>query len=152
MLQGALMVLIASSVIFINLNPARGLTIFDATGLAVWCVGFFFESAGDFQLFQFKKDPGNKGKVMRYGLWKYTRHPNYFGEATMWWGIFIMALSIKGGFVAVISPLAITFLLLKVSGIPMLEKKMAETQEGYTEYMKNTSPFFPWFPGKPAGR
>ncbi len=148
MLQGALMVLIASSVIFINLNPAPGLSFLDGIGLVVWCIGFFFESVGDFQLFQFKKDPGNKGQVMRYGLWKYTRHPNYFGEATMWWGIFLMALSLPGGFIALLSPLTITFLLLKVSGIPMLEKKLAESQPGYEDYMNKTSPFIPWFPKK----
>lgn len=148
MLQGALMVLIASSVIFINLNPAQGLTILDGVGLAVWCLGFFFEALGDFQLFQFKKDPENKGQVMRYGLWKYTRHPNYFGEATMWWGIFLMALSLTRGVIALLSPLTITFLLLKVSGIPMLEKKLAESQPGYADYMKKTSSFIPWFSKK----
>ncbi|MBN1333164.1 MAG: DUF1295 domain-containing protein [Synergistales bacterium] len=146
MLQGALMILIAYSVIFINLHPTRGLTWLDGLGLLVWGTGFFFESVGDFQLYQFKKDPSNKGKVMKYGLWRYTRHPNYFGEATMWWGLFLMALSLEGGFTALVSPAAITFLLLKVSGIPMLEKKLAKSQPGYRRYMENTSPFIPWFP------
>ncbi|HPI97722.1 MAG TPA: DUF1295 domain-containing protein [Synergistales bacterium] len=146
MLQGALMILISYSVIFINLHPVRGLTWLDGLGLLVWITGFFFESLGDFQLYQFKKDPSNRGKVMKYGLWRYTRHPNYFGEATMWWGIFLMALSLDGGFTALISPAAITFLLLKVSGIPMLEKKLIKSQPGYRRYMESTSPFIPWFP------
>jgi len=148
MLQGALMVLISSSVLFINLNPARGLTILDGLGLVVWGTGFFFESVGDFQLFQFKKDPENKGKVMKYGLWRYTRHPNYFGEATMWWGIFLIAMSLDTGIITLISPVTITFLLLKVSGIPMLEKKLVKSQPGYKRYMENTSSFIPWFPGE----
>jgi len=148
MLQGALLLLIAFSAIYINLHPSRGLTIFDGFGLLIWITGFFFETTGDFQLFQFKKDPENRGKVMKYGLWKYTRHPNYFGEATMWWGIFIMAISVKGGLFTIISPIAITFLLLKVSGIPMLEKKLAESQPGYAKYQETTNAFFPWFPRK----
>ncbi len=149
LLQGALLVVIAWSVIFINMNPARGLSVLDALGLSVWMTGFFFEAVGDFQLHQFKKDPANKGRVMKTGLWRYTRHPNYFGEAAMWWGIFLMALPLDGGLAAIVSPLTITFLLLKVSGIPMLEKKLIETQEGYAEYARNTSAFVPWFPRKP---
>ncbi len=146
MLQGALMLLISFSVIFINLNPSRGLTLLDGFGLLIWVTGFTFESVGDLQLYRFKKNPDNKGKVMKYGLWKYTRHPNYFGESTMWWGIFVMCLSLSGGISAVVSPVTITFLLLRVSGIPMLEKKLIKSQPGYRWYMERTSPFIPWFP------
>lgn len=152
MLQGALMILIACSVILINLGPTRGLTVMDGIGLVVWSTGFFFESVGDLQLYLFKKDPANRGKVMKHGLWRYTRHPNYFGEATMWWGIFLMALPVKGGYLSLVSPLAITFLLLRVSGIPMLEKKLRESQPGYEAYMRDTSPFFPWFSREFRGR
>ncbi|NCC58340.1 MAG: DUF1295 domain-containing protein [Synergistales bacterium] len=149
MLQGALLVVIVWSVIFINMHPVRGLSVLDALGLLVWTTGFFFEAVGDYQLLRFTRDPANKGCVMKTGLWRYTRHPNYFGEATMWWGIFLMALPLEGGYAALISPLTITFLLLKVSGIPMLEKKLMETQEGYAEYARRTSAFVPWFPREP---
>jgi len=149
LLQGALLVVIAWSVIFINMHPARGLSFLDALGLLVWATGFFFEAVGDYQLLRFTREPANKGRVMTTGLWRYTRHPNYFGEATMWWGIFLMALPLEGGYAALVSPLTITFLLLKVSGIPMLEKKLMETQEGYAEYARRTNAFVPWFPREP---
>ena len=148
MLQGSLLLIIVFSPVYINLNPSRGLTWFDGLGLLVWTSGFFFEAVGDYQLGKFTRDKGNKGKVMDKGLWAYTRHPNYFGESVMWWGIFFMALSIEGGWITIIRPITITFLLLKVSGIPMLEKKLMESQRGYIDYMNRTSPFFPWFPGK----
>lgn len=148
MLQGALMLLVAYSPIFINLNPARGLTWLDGLGLLVWLTGFFFEGLGDYQLLRFSRDPANRGKVMDKGLWRYTRHPNYFGEASMWWGIFLMAISLPFGWTAVISPAVITFLLIRVSGIPMLEQKLVNSQPGYRDYMARTSVFFPWFPKK----
>ncbi len=148
MLQGILLIIIAASVACINLQPTRGLTALDGLGLLLWLIGFFFESVGDLQLLLFTKDPANRGRVMKYGLWSYTRHPNYFGETTMWWGIFLMALSVNKGYLTIISPALITFLLLKVSGIPMLEKKLARNQPGYRDYMKHTSPFFPWFPSR----
>lgn len=148
MLQGAIMIVVAAPVACINLLPTRGLTFLDGLGLAVWLVGFFFESVGDLQLLLFKKDPTNASRVMKTGLWSFTRHPNYFGEATMWWGLFIVALSAPKGYLSIISPVLITFLLLRVSGIPMLEKKLVRSQPGYTDYMKHTSPFIPWFPSR----
>ena len=147
MLQGALMLVISTSVIFINLNPSRGLSLLDGIGLLIWITGFIFESVGDLQLYRFKKNPENKGKVMKYGLWKYTRHPNYFGEATMWWGLFIIGLSIPGSWLFIISPITITYLLLYVSGVPLLEKRYADDPE-FQEYAKKTNKFFPWFPKK----
>ena len=116
----------------------------DIVGVLVWLVGFYFEAVGDAQLARFIKDPANKGKLMQSGLWAYTRHPNYFGEVTQWWGIWIIALSVSGGWLGIIGPITITFLILKVSGIPMLEKKMAENPE-FTEYKKQTSMVIPWF-------
>jgi steroid 5-alpha reductase family enzyme len=112
-------------------------------GLGLWALGFFFESVGDAQLDAFIKDTNpHKGKIMKTGLWRYTRHPNYFGESSMWWGIAFLAFSVSGNALVFISPLLITFLLLKVSGIPMLEKKWAGILE-WEIYKAKTSPFLP---------
>ena len=108
-------------------------------------VDFAFEAIGDWQLLQFKRDPESGGRIMRYGLWRFTRHPNYFGEATLWWGIFLIALGAPLGWLALISPLLIDFLLLKVSGIPMLEERYVGNSE-FAVYKQRTNAFFPWFP------
>ena len=123
----------------------------DGAGLLLWAVGFFFEAVGDYQLAAFKKNPANKGKAMSQGLWRYTRHPNYFGECLMWWGLFLVTLATPGSFWTIISPLTITFLLLKVSGVTLLERTIMETRPDYLEYQEKTSAFIPWFPkrGKP---
>ncbi len=147
MLQGAMMLAIGYPIVLINAYPVSGLTTFDVIGLLIWITGFFFESVGDKQLAEFLRNPANKGKVIQSGLWKYTRHPNYFGEATMWWGIFLLALSVPLGWTGIISPLTITVLLLFISGVPMLEKSMMENPE-YREYARVTSKFIPWFPKK----
>ncbi|HSB12765.1 MAG TPA: DUF1295 domain-containing protein [Blastocatellia bacterium] len=127
--------------------PAR-LTWLDWVGATVWLIGFLFESAGDFQLSRFKSDPNNKGKVMDRGLWRYTRHPNYFGDALLWWGFFLIALSTPAGLWTVISPLVMTGLLMKVSGVALLEKTLVKTKPEYSDYVRRTSAFFPWFSGK----
>ncbi len=147
MLQGLLMLVIGYPIILVNANPQPGLNILDYLGLAVWIIGFYFESVSDKQMAEFKKDPANKGHIIKTGLWKYSRHPNYFGEATMWWGIFLLSLSVPLGWSGIISPLTITLLLLYVSGVPMLEKKYKDNPE-FQEYAKFTSKFFPWFPQK----
>jgi steroid 5-alpha reductase family enzyme len=128
---------------YANIQSYFGLGITDYIGAAIFFIGLFFEAVGDQQNYFFKKDPKNKGKVMKYGLWKYTRHPNYFGECLIWWGIALVALPVQYGYLAFISPAIITFLLLKVSGIPMLEKKYDDMPE-YQEYKKHTSAFIPW--------
>jgi steroid 5-alpha reductase family enzyme len=148
LLQGALLLVIASSVIVVNVSENPPLGFLDALGLCVWCVGFLFEAVGDWQLARFKADPGNRGKVMDRGLWRYTRHPNYFGEATMWWGLYLIALSVPNGWLTIVSPATITFLLLRVSGVPMLEKGRMGDRPGYREYVERTNAFFPWFPKK----
>lgn len=125
-----------------------GLSWLDGAGFLMWAIGFVFEAFGDFQMSRFKADPGNRGKVMDRGLWAYTRHPNYFGESLMWWGIFLITLSTPNSFWTVISPVTITFLLLKVSGVTLLEKTMVEKRPAYQAYMKGTSAFFPWLPRK----
>jgi steroid 5-alpha reductase family enzyme len=116
-------------------------------GVIVWLVGFIFESIGDWQLKQFLADKSNKGKLMTKGLWQYTRHPNYFGEAAQWWGIFIIAVSLPQGWLAIISPVLITYLLLFVSGVPMTEKAF-EGRKGWKAYQKQTSKFLPLPPRK----
>lgn len=129
----------------ISAVPAR-LGWLDGLGAFLWAIGFIFESVGDWQLARFKTNPLNKGKVMKKGLWAYTRHPNYFGESLIWWGLFFIALTTPQGLWTVISPLVITFLLLKVSGITLLEETIIETRPEYRDYIKTTNAFIPWFP------
>ncbi len=148
MLQGVFMFVVSLPVILINHRETPAdITVFSILGLAIWGIGFFFESVGDYQLKKFKENPENKGKIMKSGLWKYTRHPNYFGEATMWWGIAIIAVSVGTSIAVFASPIVITYLLLYVSGVPMLEKKF-EKRPGFQEYKEKTPKFFPWFPKK----
>lgn len=142
LLQGILLFLIATPLLVINSGLGAELGALDAVGVAVWLVGFYFEVVGDAQLARFIQNPANKGHLMQSGLWAYTRHPNYFGEVTQWWGIWIVALSVAGGAYAIIGPLTITFLILKVSGVPLLEKKMVENPE-FAEYKRHTSMFIP---------
>ncbi|NIM60007.1 MAG: DUF1295 domain-containing protein [Candidatus Aminicenantes bacterium] len=147
MLQGFVLLIIAYPVMLINHSQETGIVFLDILGLIIWLIGFVFEAVGDYQLAKFKRRAENKEKIMTQGLWRYTRHPNYFGETAMWWGIFLIALSVKGGWTAIVSPLLITFLLLRVSGITMLEKKYVGNKE-FEEYTKRTSAFFPWFTKK----
>lgn len=114
----------------------------DALGGVVWLVGFFFEAVGDWQLVRFKANPKDRGKVLDSGVWRFTRHPNYFGDAAQWWGFFLVAVS-AGGWWTVFSPVIMTVLLLRVSGVALLEKSLNETKPQYKEYMERTSPFFP---------
>lgn len=139
MLQGFLMLLIAIPIIVVNSYSYSRFGILSVIGLLIWIFGFMFESIGDYQLKQHLK---KSRSIMQKGLWKYTRHPNYFGEAVQWWGLGLMALSIA--WLSLLSPIIITFLLLKVSGVPMLEKKWKDNKE-YKEYKKHTNAFFPWF-------
>jgi steroid 5-alpha reductase family enzyme len=123
-------------------------TGWDMVGGIVWALGMFFETVGDWQLRRFKADPANKGKVMRSGLWAYTRHPNYFGESLIWWGMFIIALGTPFGVLSMIGPVVITFMLLRVSGVAMLEKGLKETKPDYKDYAARIRAFIPWFPKK----
>ena len=119
----------------------------DYTGAALWLVGFIFEAGGDWQLARFKKDPANKGKLLTTGLWSLTRHPNYFGDAAQWWGFWLLAFA-NGAWWTFFSPLIMTYLLMRVSGVALLERTLTKTKPGYEEYMARTSAFFPWFPKK----
>jgi len=127
--------------LFYAINSAAPLNVFDGLAALLWLVGMFFESVSDYQLYQFKKNPENKGKTFTQGLWKYSRHPNYFGEFLVWWGFFIFALS-DHAYLTIISPLLMTFLLLKFSGVSLLEETM-KTRPGYESYMQHTNAFFP---------
>jgi steroid 5-alpha reductase family enzyme len=121
--------------------------LIDLIGTFIWIIGFLFESIGDYQLLAFKSIPSNKGKTFDDGLWKYSRHPNYFGEALQWWGFYLIAAA-AGSWWTIFSPLLITFLLLRVSGISLLEKSLENTKPGYKRYIEKTSAFLPWFPKK----
>jgi steroid 5-alpha reductase family enzyme len=124
----------------------QGLTWLDALGVVLFAVGFLFETVGDWQLARFKRDPANAGQVMQAGLWRYTRHPNYFGDALVWWGLSLIALSTPGSLWTIASPAVMTFLLLKVSGVSLLERSLAATKPEYREYSLRTNAFFPWPP------
>lgn len=147
MLQAVLMVLISTPLLAgqIGEQPQR-LTLLDFIGTAGWLVALLFEAVGDWQLNRFKADPASQGKVMRRGLWRYTRHPNYFGEAVLWWGYGLIALSAPGGVWTLYSPVVMTFLLVRVSGVTLLEKSLSTTKVGYQDYVETTSAFIPWFP------
>jgi steroid 5-alpha reductase family enzyme len=129
LLQGIFLFIIVLPVVFSILSPGATFTWLSITGLLVWIIGFTFEAVGDAQLATFLKDTANKGHLMQQGLWRYTRHPNYFGEVTQWWGLWLVALSIPGGLFTIVSPLTITVLILFVSGIPLLEAKMEQHPE-----------------------
>ena len=122
------------------------LTAFDVVGGAIFVVGFLFEAVGDEQMRRFRANPGNKGRLMNTGLWRYTRHPNYFGEAVLWWGLGVIAAGTPGGMVSLVGPALINFLLVRVSGVAMLEATLATTKPGYADYIATTSPFVPWPP------
>lgn len=145
LLQGALVFFIAMPVFLIHANAGPDLGVLDVIGMLVWVIGFFFETLGDAQLARFIRNPAHAGQLMQSGLWAYTRHPNYFGEVTQWWGVWLIALAVPGGWMGIIGPMIITILILKVSGIPMLEKKM-ETHPTFAEYKRKTSVFIPMFP------
>lgn len=121
-------------------------TAIDAVGILVFATGFTFEAVGDYQLSRFRSDPSNRGKVLAAGLWRYTRHPNYFGDALVWWGLYVIALSAPFGWLTAGSPIAMTLLLIRVSGVALLERGLTATKPGYSEYIERTSAFVPWPP------
>lgn len=142
-LQGVLMWLVSLPVQFGSGDATPGVGPLAVIGILVWAVGLAFEAIGDAQLARFKRDPANKGLVMDKGLWRYTRHPNYFGDALLWWGIGIVGAETGSGVIGLIGPVVMTVLLTRVSGVPMLEHSMAKRRPGYTEYVARTSGFIP---------
>ncbi len=144
-LQGALMLVIGAPVMVAIAAPEAPLGPLDVVAVALFTVGFAFESIGDLQLARFLADPENEGRVMDRGLWRYTRHPNYFGDALAWWGIATFAFA-TGAWWTAFAPALMTFLLLRVSGVVLLEKSMAKRRPAYEAYVRRTSAFVPWPP------
>ncbi len=141
-LQGLLMLIIVSPVLIINTYAESGVYPVVVIGAIVWLVGFIFESVGDRQLKNFLRNPKNKGKLMTEGLWQYSRHPNYFGEITQWWAIGLIALSCSYGWLGLVGPAMITYLIVKVSGVPLLENKYADRPD-FKAYKLRTSMLIP---------
>jgi steroid 5-alpha reductase family enzyme len=149
-LQGVLMLIISAPLIAVHAWAERGgWPALAWVAVPVWLIGFFFEATGDWQLSRFLADPANKGKVLASGVWRYTRHPNYFGDSAQWWAYFLVAASFPYGIWTVFSPIVMTLLLIRVSGVALLERTLKETKPGYREYVESTSAFIPWFPRKP---
>ncbi|MFM9968208.1 MAG: DUF1295 domain-containing protein [Burkholderiales bacterium] len=141
----ALLALLIGMPLFAAVHASTPLQVLDFAGLALWIFGFAFEAISDAQLTRFRRDPANRGKVMDSGLWRYTRHPNYFGEAVLWWGFYCIALA-AGAWWTLFAPLIMTWLLMKVSGVVLLEKDIAERRPGYREYVARTNAFVPGMP------
>lgn len=147
-LQAFLMWLVAAPLLAAQYFPAPDrLTWLDYLAIPLWILGFFFEAVGDLQLRRFIANPANKGKVLQTGVWRYTRHPNYFGDAAQWWAFYLIALA-AGGWWTIFSPVIMTILLTRVSGARLLEKTLVNEKPGYKEYVEATSEFIPWFPKK----
>lgn len=141
-MQGVLILIVAAPVMGLLATPARGMDLWAYAGTTLWTVGAFFEWVGDWQLSRFKANPANEGKVMDQGLWALTRHPNYFGDACVWWGLWLIGHDIT----LVFAPALMTFMLMKWSGVPLLEKSLKKRRPGYADYINRTSAFFPWPP------
>jgi steroid 5-alpha reductase family enzyme len=142
-LQGALMWIVSLPAQLGQVRDTPELGVLAFAGVALWLLGFVFESVGDAQLARFKADPASKGQVMDRGLWRYTRHPNYFGDACVWWGIALVAAETGIGAIGIIGAVVMTVLLVRVSGVPLLEKSMAKRRPGYADYVARTSSFIP---------
>jgi steroid 5-alpha reductase family enzyme len=143
MLQGLFMFIIAGPVYFVNRHASGVFHFIDYTAIILFLAGFYFEAVSDYQLVLFRKNPENKGKIITTGLWSVSRHPNYFGEALLWWGIGLFSLPYHQGWIMLVSPLMITLLLRFVSGVPMLEKKYREHPD-WKEYKQKTAAFVPF--------
>ena len=150
----ALLAWTVSAPFFAGMAGARPLGALDVIGLALAAFGIVFEAIGDAQMSRFKADPANKGQVMDRGVWRYTRHPNYFGETCIWWGFWLVALGGAGlgGAWSIVSPILMTVLLLKVSGVSMLEKDIGERRPAYRDYIARTNAFFPGPPKRGSPR
>jgi len=148
LLQGVLIMIVSLPLLGINSSASSGdLKLLDYIGIVVWLIGFTFEAGGDFQLARFKRDFANKGKVLNTGFWKYTRHPNYFGDSAVWWAYAIFSIA-ASSYWQIIGSIVMTLLIIKISGVALLEKTLNNTKSKYREYIEKTSSFFPWFPKK----
>jgi steroid 5-alpha reductase family enzyme len=142
-LQGVLMFVVSLPVQLGQVRADPGLGMLSAVGVLLWTVGVVFESVGDAQLARFKADPDNEGQVMDRGLWRYTRHPNYFGDACVWWGIALVAAETPLGAIGLVGAAVMNVLLVRVSGVPILERSMTKRRPGYADYVRRTSSFIP---------
>ncbi len=148
LLQGGLILIVSLPLLAIHTSHASGnLFWLDYIAILIWIIGFSFEAGGDYQLYQFKKNKNNKDKVLNSGFWKYTRHPNYFGDAAVWWAYGLFSIA-TGGYWQIIGAVIMTLLIIKVSGVAMLEKNLKDSKPKYKEYIEKTSAFIPWFPKK----
>lgn len=148
LLQGLLMWLISAPLLAaMYYGKDHQLNIFDYVAIIIWLVGFIFEAGGDYQLARFKSDTDNKGKVLQTGFWKYTRHPNYFGDSAVWWAFGLFSIA-AGSYLAVLGSLLMTGLIIKVSGVALLERSLKDKKPEYKDYIRRTSAFFPWPPKK----
>ena len=148
LLQGALMILISITLLGMSFtSQLKTLSTLDYIGIGIWLIGFVFEAGGDYQLMRFKKNTNNKGTLLITGFWKYTRHPNYFGDAAVWWSYGIFSIS-AGAYWQVIGSILMTFIIIKISGVTLLEKSLKQTKTAYSDYVDKTSSFFPWFQKK----
>jgi steroid 5-alpha reductase family enzyme len=148
LLQGVLILLVSLPLLGSNFYTDNNeLMWLDYVAIIIWIIGFIFESFGDFQLTRFKNNPNNKGKVLDTGLWKYTRHPNYFGDTLVWWAYALFCLA-SGSYWPVVGSVLMTFLIIKVSGVALLEVSLKNKKPDYQEYVRKTNAFFPWFPKK----
>tara|TARA_Y100000588_G_scaffold69232_2_gene70785 strand:- start:307 stop:1086 length:780 start_codon:yes stop_codon:yes gene_type:complete len=145
-LQAAIMWVVSLPLQMGVAHSARDWQAWHVIGIVVWAIGFLFESIGDFQLARFKRIPENDNRVMDRGLWRYTRHPNYFGDFLVWWGLWLVAAAEPAARWTIISPVIMSIFLLRISGVPMLESALRKTKDGYTDYVKRTRAFFPWRP------
>jgi steroid 5-alpha reductase family enzyme len=148
LLQGVLMWLISAPLLGAQYyGQEKNINVFDFTGIFFWTIGFIFEAGGDWQLAVFKANPDNKGKLLDTGFWRYTRHPNYFGDSSVWWGYGFICFA-AGSWLPALGSVLMTLLIIKVSGVVLLEKTMKEQKPLYKEYIEKTSAFIPWFPKK----
>lgn len=148
LLQGFLIVIVSLPLFGVNFyTRSNELIWLDFIALTVWLIGFIFETLGDFQLAKFKMNPDNKGKVLDKGLWKYTRHPNYFGDTLIWWSYALFSIA-TGGYWCILGSVLMTFLIVKVSGVALLEATLKDKKPEYQDYIRKTNSFFPWKPKK----
>ena len=148
LLQGGLIMIISLPLLGISSSASSGdLNVLDYLGILVWLIGFVFEAGGDFQLMRFKKNIENKGKVLNTGFWKYTRHPNYFGDSAVWWAYAIFSIA-AGSYWQIIGSIIMTILIIKISGVSLLEKTLKDTKPQYRDYIEKTNSFIPWLPKK----
>ena len=150
LLQGFFMWVTALVLIFaISVDTPANLGVSAYAGVALWTIGMFFEVVGDAQLARFRADPANKGKIMDRGLWRYTRHPNYFGEACVWFGFLLIACDNLAGFVTIVSPAVMLYALMGPTGKALLERRMRKSRPDFDAYVQRTSGFFPLPPKSP---